>query len=113
MMPANISAMIAASCRRSTVHHHSESGVRCSRESMGGPGRRFAHWSPMMVSKRLTKWKCFERVTASRPSHHRLDAGQRGDEVAERRAADFEIAVLVERRAGRRQQHHGIAETGG
>jgi hypothetical protein len=33
--PPTINAMIAASCRRSTVHHHSESGVRCSREIMG------------------------------------------------------------------------------
>ena len=29
-------------------------------------------------------------------SHHRLDARQRGDEVAEPGAADLEIAVLVE-----------------
>src|SRR6185437_11929190 len=34
MTPASISAMIAASCRRSTVHHHSLRGVRCSREIM-------------------------------------------------------------------------------
>ena len=41
MTPASISAMIAASCRRSTVHHHSLRGVRCSREIMGIPfGRR-------------------------------------------------------------------------
>ena len=55
MMPASISAMIAASSRRSTVHHHSLKGVRCSRESMGCPlGQRSVHWSPMMVSKGLT-----------------------------------------------------------
>jgi hypothetical protein len=47
---------------------------------------------------------------ATARSHHRLDAGQRGDEVAEFGAADFEIAILVERRAGRRQQHHGISQ---
>src|SRR5258708_5664346 len=41
-------------------------------------------------------------VKILRPSHHRLDARQRRDEIAEGRAADFEIAVLVERRAGRR-----------
>ena len=41
MTPASISAMIAASCRRSTVHHHSLRGVRCSREIMAIPfGRR-------------------------------------------------------------------------
>ena len=41
MMPPRISAMIAPSCRRSTVHHHSLKGLRCSRESMGIPkGRR-------------------------------------------------------------------------
>ena len=43
-------------------------------------------------------------------SHHRLDARQRGDQIAELGAADFEIAVLVERGAGRRQQHDGIGE---
>ena len=32
-----------------------ESGVRCSREIMGIPARRFAHWSPMMVTGRLMK----------------------------------------------------------
>src|SRR5580658_3069657 len=37
MMPASSSATIAASCRRSTVHHHSLMGFRCSRESMGIP----------------------------------------------------------------------------
>src|SRR4051812_40172929 len=40
--------------------------------------------------------------------HHRLDARQRGDQVAEFGAADLEVAVLIERGAGRRQQHHGI-----
>ena len=40
IMPPKISAMIAASNRRSTVHHHSESGVRCSREIMGASRRR-------------------------------------------------------------------------
>ena len=54
MTPPRISAMIAASSRRSTVHHHSESGVRCSREIMGVPkGGRNAHWWPRMVSKGL------------------------------------------------------------
>jgi hypothetical protein len=28
-------------------------------------------------------------------SHHRLDARQRGDEVAKARAADFEVAVVA------------------
>jgi len=37
-----------------------------------------------------------------------LHARQRGDQVAEAVAADFEIAVLVERRAGWRQQHHRL-----
>ena len=46
------------------------------------------------------------------PSHRRLHAFQRGDEVAEAGAADFEIAVLVERGAGRRQQHDGVGEAG-
>src|ERR1700681_4504313 len=60
--------MIAASCRRSTVHHHSLKGVRCSREIMGGPnGRRSAHWSPMMVSRGLTNWKCFEGYGGASP----------------------------------------------
>ena len=43
-------------------------------------------------------------------SHHRLHTGQRGDEVAEGGAADFEVAVLVEGGAGGRQQHDGIGE---
>src|SRR5262245_97886 len=34
MMPPSIRARIAASSRRSTVHHHSPKGVRCSREIM-------------------------------------------------------------------------------
>src|ERR1700738_672366 len=44
--------------------------------------------------------------------HHRLDARQCGNEVAEPGAADFKIAVLVERGAGRRQQHDGIGNAG-
>ena len=52
MTPPSISAMIAPSCRRSTVHHQSDKGLRCSRESMGIPkAKGFAHWSPMMVSE--------------------------------------------------------------
>src|SRR5262249_7368925 len=35
-MPLNISARIAPSIGRSTVHHQSDSGLRSSRESMGG-----------------------------------------------------------------------------
>src|ERR1700712_5094839 len=38
---------------------------------------------------------------------------QRHHQIAETVAADFEIAVLVERRAGRRQQHHRIGYAGG
>ena len=36
MTPESISAKIAPSSGLSTVHHHSDSGVRCSREIMGG-----------------------------------------------------------------------------
>src|SRR6185312_15619062 len=49
---------------------------------------------------------------ASWNSHHRLHAGQRIDEVAEGGAADFEVAVLIERRARWREQHDGIGESG-
>ena len=35
--PLSISARIAASSGQSTVHHQSDSGLRSSRESMGGP----------------------------------------------------------------------------
>ena len=41
-----------------------------------------------------------------------LDAGQRGDERAEGVAAHLEIAELVERGAGGRQQHDGLARVG-
>ncbi len=37
-MPPSISAPIAASVSRSTVHHHSENGVGCAREAMRVPG---------------------------------------------------------------------------
>jgi len=47
------------------------------------------------------------------PSHHRFDARQRRDQFPEPSAADLEIAVLVERRAGRRQQHHRVGKVGG
>ena len=40
IMPLRISAKIAPSCRRSTVHHHSLRGLRCSRDSMGIPTAR-------------------------------------------------------------------------
>src|SRR6266700_1206939 len=62
IMPPSISAIIAASSRRSTVHHHSLRGLRCSRESMGLPkGGGFAHLSPMMVSEGLTRWPSYRR----------------------------------------------------
>src|SRR5437868_6220451 len=44
-------------------------------------------------------------------SHHRLDARQRGDKFAKPSASDFEVAVLVERRAGRREQHYRIGKS--
>src|SRR5438874_13370145 len=44
-------------------------------------------------------------------SHHRLHARQRGDKFAKPSASDFEITVLVERRAGRRQQHYRIGKS--
>src|SRR5436190_6749142 len=37
MTPVSISARIAANSGLSTVHHHSDSGVRSSRESIGVP----------------------------------------------------------------------------
>src|SRR5205814_10342483 len=46
IMPLRISAKIAPSCRRSTVHHHSLSGLRCSRDSMGIPTARV---SPLLA----------------------------------------------------------------
>ena len=45
-------------------------------------------------------------------SHHRLHPGQRRHQIAKPGAANFKIAVLVERGAGRRQQHHGIGKAG-
>src|SRR5579872_5671172 len=44
-------------------------------------------------------------------SHHRLHTRQRLHEVAKGRAANLEIAVLVERRTGRRQQHDRVSKT--
>src|SRR5216684_2541618 len=62
IIPPSISAIIAASSSRSTVHHHSLRGLRCSRESMGIPkGGGFAHWSPMMVSEGLTRSPSYPR----------------------------------------------------
>jgi len=43
---------------------------------------------------------------------HRLDARQRRHQIAKLRPPNFKIAVLVERGAGRRQQHHGIGKAG-
>src|SRR4051812_1775187 len=53
------------------------------------------------------------RSIASLRLHHRLHTRYCHDEIAEPGAANFEIAVLVERGAGRRQQHHGIGEPRG
>src|SRR5215475_6003750 len=60
-MPESISAMIAPSSGRSTVHHQSDNGLRSSRESMGQiPGaERVLPLAPMVVSKRLMDSRCF------------------------------------------------------
>src|SRR5262249_34704084 len=51
MTPESISASTAPSSGLSTVHHHSDRGVRSSREIMGGrPSDRGPdHWSPRLV----------------------------------------------------------------
>ena len=60
--PASISTMIAASSSRSTVHHHSLTGVCCSREIIGGPwaairGQSDTHWCAIVVASGLMEKK--------------------------------------------------------
>src|SRR5690242_4181484 len=59
--PVSISAKIAPSNGLSTVHHHSDSGVRSSREIMAVPmGRGLSHWWRRLVTGGLMGWKGFE-----------------------------------------------------
>ena len=94
-----------ATLRRSACRHAPRSGASSTPRSGSIAG---------CAGCRIT---AFAAMTPHAPghdrSHHRLHARQRRDQVAELGAADFEIAVLVERGAGRRQQHHGIGEPRG
>src|SRR5690348_2213739 len=97
-MPVIISTAIAASIRRSTVHHQLANRVRSTREIMKPLRWRVqqapALHSPAMVYERLTS-----DLHGAVELHHRL---------AERRAAQLEIAVLVVGGAGGREQHHRL-----
>src|SRR3954468_1879606 len=63
--PVSISAVIAPISGLSTVHHHSEKGVRSSRESMGGGFRTgVVHWSPRLVTGGLMNRSSFEESRA-------------------------------------------------
>src|ERR1700719_3055795 len=64
--PLSISARIAPSIGRSTVHHQSDSGLRSSRESIGGPnGQRsvplVAHGGFQGVNAALNFGNCLKR----------------------------------------------------
>src|SRR5690349_7382340 len=65
MTPESISAMIAPSSGRSTVHHHSESGLRSSRESMGDP---WAGLGPLVAQLGYRGVKGIGKLTAKRSS---------------------------------------------
>src|SRR5882724_8856926 len=85
--PLRISAMIAPSSGRSTVHHHSDSGVRSSREIMGIPhghplGQGIAHWSPIRVSEGLRESLSFEMGEGGAPKRGRHTPRKRGTQYA-------------------------------
>ena len=77
--PVSISARIAPISGLSTVHHHSEKGVRSSRESMAAAfGQRSVHWSPRLVTGELRNRGCLEMISAVAAKHTvmpRLDRG--------------------------------------
>src|SRR5690349_11556402 len=81
-MPDSISAMIAPSSGRSTVHHQSDSGLRSSRESMGFfPGaKRVLPLAPMVVSKGLMDFLTLEIVDGG-ASNHTSSPAKAGDPV--------------------------------
>src|SRR5436305_3693133 len=109
MMPPSMRPNMAARTTRSTVHHQSPKGVRTVRETMPAP-------RPALV---LTRHGCQEvnagefgrnsRAFALLPD--RSDPGQRQHQFAEPVAAHLEIPILVERRTGRRQQHHRLLQS--
>jgi hypothetical protein len=51
-----------------------------------------------------------DAFSSQRSSYHRLHTRQRRHQVTKPGPTDFEIAILIERGAGRRQQHHRIGE---
>src|SRR5690348_4180958 len=72
--PVNISTRIAPSNSLSTVHHHSEKGVRSSRESMGGRFR--TEISPLVAEvgyRRVNESFKFRRVSYPGRSAASLD----------------------------------------
>ena len=76
MTPLSISARIAPSSGRSTVHHHSESGVRSSRESMGGPFRtEIIPLVAEVVSGGLMERECLEIARPGRSAARRFVGG--------------------------------------
>src|SRR6478752_710312 len=87
-MPASISAPMAASVSRSTVHHHSPKGVRSARECIQIP-----------VALKLTR-RGLGRINGRGYTRDSLY------NVGEGFAAHFEIRILIERGAGRREQYH-------
>ena len=73
-------------------------------------GRALAKPITVLLARKMMGFAALYPSYGARSSHHRLHARHRRDQIAELGPADFEIAVLVERGAGRRQQHHGIGE---
>src|SRR5437588_997929 len=111
-MPPSISAPTAASVRRSTVRHHSLSTVGCAREAivkLGPPedpayscsGHGFQAIK-IVINRRMTLDVSPARLVVFLQSREGLD--QRPERVA----PYFEVAILVERGAGRRKQHQRL-----
>jgi hypothetical protein len=75
MTPPSMSVMNAASSSRSTVHHHSLKGVRCSRKSWAvAPCHRLTgYYSRIMVSGglRMGKYEKNSRQSVKKPAPHR------------------------------------------
>src|ERR1700759_2214933 len=96
-MPLSISARIAPSIGRSTVHHQSDRGLRSSRESMGGSfgtalplvadggyrgvneaAKTFVGWVERSDTHQMRLARRWVSLRSTHPtpmrSHHRLDA---------------------------------------
>ena len=116
-MPASMSASSAASSSRSTVHHQAAKGVGSRRETMASS--RSSAWSSgrsesclALVSRRLTAAGSSTPVRVINAISRQVTPGSARTSSRNAVAAHLEIAVLVERRAGRRQQHDRLLDVG-